>query len=64
MNTQSATSTPLRPSETPQSTSGIQARPAEDLVSHLREYARQKPDVAALWCFGIGFVLGWKLRPW
>ena len=39
-------------------------RPADDIVTYLREYARQKPDVAALWCFGIGFVLGWKLKPW
>jgi hypothetical protein len=35
-----------------------------DLVEYLREYARQKPEVAALWCFGIGFILGWKLKPW
>jgi hypothetical protein len=35
-----------------------------DLVEYLREYARRKPEVAALWCFGIGFVLGWKLKPW
>lgn len=43
---------------------GEHMRPADDIVSYLREYARQKPDVAALWCFGIGFVLGWKLKPW
>ena len=36
----------------------------DDLVCYFREYARQKPEVAALWCFGIGFVLGWKLKPW
>lgn len=39
-------------------------RPADDIVSYLKAYAREKPDVAALWCFGIGFVLGWKLKPW
>ena len=38
--------------------------PTDDFVTYLREYARQKPDIAALWCFGIGFVLGWKLKPW
>ena len=38
--------------------------PADDLVCYIRDYARQKPDVAALWCFGIGFILGWKLKPW
>ncbi len=39
-------------------------KPAEDIVQYLTTYAREKPDVAALWCFGIGFVLGWKLKPW
>lgn len=39
-------------------------QPVPDLVDYLREYARQKPEVAALWCLGIGFVLGWKLKPW
>jgi len=36
----------------------------EDLLSQFRAFAREKPDVAMLWCFGIGFVLGWKLKPW
>ncbi|TWT91096.1 hypothetical protein Mal64_14950 [Pseudobythopirellula maris] len=35
-----------------------------DMVTYLKDYARAKPDVAALWCFGVGFVLGWKLKPW
>jgi len=35
-----------------------------DMIEHLREYARENPETAALWCFGIGFVLGWKLKPW
>lgn len=35
-----------------------------DVMDYLREYAREKPEVAALWCFGIGFILGWKLKPW
>jgi hypothetical protein len=41
--------------------------PAEmgrDLVQYAREYARENPEAAALWCFGIGFVLGWKLKIW
>jgi hypothetical protein len=29
-----------------------------------REYARERPEVVALWTFGIGFVLGWKLKIW
>jgi hypothetical protein len=39
-------------------------RPSQDVMEYLREYAREKPEVVALWCFGIGFVLGWKLKPW
>jgi hypothetical protein len=38
--------------------------PGQDLWHYLRAYAREKPDVCALWCFGVGFVLGWKLKPW
>ena len=41
--------------------------PAEvgrDIVHYLRDYARENPESAALWCFGIGFVLGWKLKLW
>lgn len=37
---------------------------ARDVVDYLKEYAREKPEVAALWCFGLGFVLGWKLKMW
>jgi hypothetical protein len=37
---------------------------AQDVMDYLREYAREKPEVAALWCLGIGFALGWKLKPW
>jgi hypothetical protein len=39
-------------------------RPFEDLSDYVREYARQKPEVVAFACFGIGFILGWKLKPW
>ena len=35
-----------------------------DVVDYLSEYARQKPGYAALTCIAIGFVLGWKLKPW
>jgi hypothetical protein len=28
------------------------------------QYAREKPEIVTLWAFGIGFVLGWKLKPW
>lgn len=39
-------------------------RPYDDLVDYVHEYARQKPEVVALACLGIGFILGWKLKPW
>ena len=31
---------------------------------HFREYERERPRVVALWCLGIGFALGWKLKLW
>jgi hypothetical protein len=38
--------------------------PCQDMTQYLRDYARAQPEMAALWCLGIGFVLGWKLKPW
>jgi hypothetical protein len=35
-----------------------------DLMEYFREYARENPETTALWCLGIGFILGWKLKPW
>ena len=35
-----------------------------DLAEYLTEYARQNLGYAALCCVGVGFVLGWKLKPW
>jgi hypothetical protein len=32
-------------------------------LEHLCEYERERPGVA-LWCLGIGFALGWKLKLW
>ena len=36
---------------------------AEAAMNGFRQYARSRPEVVALWCLGIGFILGWKLRP-
>lgn len=36
---------------------------AEAAMCGFRQYAKARPEVIALWCVGIGFVLGWKLRP-
>lgn len=44
--------------------SAVARRPVEDLVEVTRSYIRANPEAAALWCFGIGFVLGWKLKLW
>lgn len=45
--------------------SGQQEREiTRDLVDYVTEYARENPAQVALWCLGIGFVLGWKLKPW
>ena len=43
---------------------GERPRPASDLVGYCQQYAHEKPKVVALWCLGIGFVLGWKLKLW
>jgi len=35
-----------------------------DIAEYLTTYARRNPGTAALACLAIGFVLGWKLKPW
>jgi hypothetical protein len=39
------------------------SEPAKDILSLLQAYARDKPDVCAMWAFGLGVIVGWKLRP-
>jgi hypothetical protein len=39
-------------------------RTTKSALEHFQEYRRQRPGVVALWCVGIGFVLGWKLKLW
>ena len=39
-------------------------KPVDDFVGYLRDYATKNPEHMALWCLGVGFVLGWKLKPW
>ena len=36
----------------------------KSVFEHFREYGRERPEIVALWSFGIGFVLGWKLKMW
>jgi len=38
--------------------------PTRDLLEYCREYAHERPEVVAFWCFGIGFALGWRLKHW
>lgn len=35
-----------------------------DLQCYTRDYVHQQPEKAALICIGLGFILGWKLKPW
>jgi len=37
---------------------------AEDTVESVTRFVHEKPGTALLWALGIGFVLGWRLKPW
>lgn len=47
-----------------------QGRSPEDLPAgeaawaYFRQFAQERPEVVVLWAFGIGGVLGWRLKPW
>jgi len=34
------------------------------VTDYVEDYAHREPVKFAAWVFGIGFVLGWKLKPW
>lgn len=36
----------------------------ERSMEAIKDYARREPWMFATWVFGVGFVLGWKLKPW
>ncbi|MFO0960164.1 MAG: DUF883 C-terminal domain-containing protein [Isosphaeraceae bacterium] len=36
----------------------------ESSMESIERYARDEPWAFAGWVFGIGFILGWKLKPW
>lgn len=38
--------------------------PAQDLFSLAKAYAKDKPEVACAWAFGLGVIVGWKIKPW
>jgi len=58
-----STTQPYNESQT-QPRQQLAMEPGKDIVTYFKAYAKEKPEVAALWCFGVGFVLGWKLKPW
>lgn len=43
---------------------GVVEETARDLIDSLRQFIHERPEAAACWALGIGFVLGWKLKPW
>jgi hypothetical protein len=43
---------------------GQQLSVSDAALDFFKEYARERPEVVAMWAFGIGFILGWKLKPW
>jgi hypothetical protein len=42
----------------------MQMSSTQAAVEFFQDYARERPEVVAMWAFGIGFILGWKLKPW
>jgi hypothetical protein len=48
----------------PQARTAPSEQTPKSALQHFQEYARERPGVVALWCVGIGFVLGWKLKLW
>ncbi len=36
----------------------------QDIIDAMLKYSKEKPAAAGLICLGVGFVLGWKLKPW
>ncbi len=36
----------------------------EERLRGVENYARTNPWAFGMWMAGIGFVLGWKLKPW
>jgi hypothetical protein len=62
--TTSSSSSKQRSEQATEAQTTTQLTPVQDMIDYYREYAREKPEVVALWCLDIGFVLGWKLKPW
>lgn len=39
-------------------------RVAQDAIERTKQYARDEPVTFGLIALGVGFVLGWRLKPW
>jgi hypothetical protein len=39
-------------------------RSIRGVVETMEDYARRNPLTFATCAFGIGFILGWRLKPW
>jgi hypothetical protein len=37
---------------------------ANNVLDQVKDYAREHPAAFGLCALGVGFVLGWKLKPW
>jgi hypothetical protein len=37
---------------------------ANGVLDQLKDYARENPTTFGLCALGVGFILGWKLKPW
>ena len=68
----SSTNTPIpgsyvrRATQTSRATGEVtqMQRTIEETMEGIETYARREPWAFAAWVFGVGFVLGWKLKPW
>ncbi|QDU80019.1 hypothetical protein Pla110_17410 [Polystyrenella longa] len=49
--------------QTTRTTTG-ELQPVDDVLEYVKTYAIHNPGTTAAWCFGIGFIVGWKLKPW
>ncbi len=34
------------------------------VTDSVEDYARREPLKFAAWVFGIGFLMGWRMKPW
>ena len=55
---------PAEPFLNGQTQERAELNPLSDFQRYAIQYAKQEPEVCALGCLFVGFVLGWKLKPW